>query len=702
MASFAFRPRIKTVLQSENMECGLACLTMVAQAFQHKIDLPFLRSIYEPTPAGMTFADIIEVADRLGLDAQGFAISNLDELGNLALPAILHWRGNHFVVLERIDRGTFHVHDPGLGHRKYQKADLERLFSGVALDFSRRLDFAVIKGGKPFSLWKVLHACRGLKDTLGYIAVTSIATTLFSLGTPIFLQSAVDVVIPQFDLDLLTVVVIGLCLFMSFEAVSRWLRELVTLRAATAFQIDFTRNVVGHTFRLPLRFFEARHPGDFLTRLGSIEQIKTFLVTGFVSSVADGAMSFIVVIMMFYYSTTMALVSIGTLVAAMVVRVLTFSRVSQVTLASLEAQSEEQGRLLDGLRQVATLKAHNSTEHLTAKWSESFLRFANASVAARKLSIDTDLILHLVFMCGTVATLYIGVGGVLQNTLSIGVLYAFFALRGSFFTSMNSLILMLLQLSMMRVHLQRLDEIVSEEDEEARGDSYVERGIRREVGLHDVTISFQRGKPVVTQASLTIDVAERESIAIIGPSGSGKSSLLKVLASLNNPAEGTLVIDGRTLDEFGRREFRSNIGCVFAEDSLFAGTVAENIAMFAQDVSRARMEAALRQADLLQEVQDLPQGFATMVSNENAILSTGQRRRLILARALCRRPKLLLLDEVTANLDAASERRLIDTLFEIPAAKIFVTHSPEVTRRVDRVYEVQDGRLRLMRRAAYA
>lgn len=702
MIPFLTKPKLKTVLQSETMECGLACLAMVAQAFEHKIDLPFLRSIYEPTSAGMTFAEIIEVADRLGLDSQGFAISNLNELGNLTLPAILHWRGNHFVVLERIERGTFHIHDPGLGLRKYQRADMERFFSGVALDFSRRLDFAVIKAGKPFSLWKVLSACRGLKDTIGYIAVASLATTLFGLGTPIFLETAVDTVIPQFDLDLLSVVVIGLCLFMSFEAVARWLRDLVTLRAATAFQIDFTRNVVGHTFRLPLRFFEARHPGDFLTRLGSIEQIKTFVVTGFVSAVADGAMSFIIVIMMFYYSSTMAMVSIATLVAAMGVRLLTFSRVSQVTMASLEAQSEEQGRLLDGLRQVAALKAHNSTEHLGAKWSESFLRFANASVAARKLSIDTDLMLHLVFMAGTVATLYLGVGAVLQSSLSIGVLYAFFALRGTFFTSMNSLILMLLQLSMMRVHLQRLDEIVSEENEEARGDNYVARGIRREVALRDVTIAFQRGKAVVSRASLTIDVAERESIALIGASGSGKSSLLKVLASLHDPADGRLVIDGRTLDEFGRREFRSNIGCVFAEDSLFAGTVAENIAMFAQDISRARMETALEEADLLQEVLDLPQGMATLVSNENAILSTGQRRRLILARALCRRPKLLLLDEVTANLDAATERRLVDTLFRVPAAKIFVTHSPEVMRRVDRVYEIQDGILRQMNAAAYA
>ncbi|MDP4026557.1 peptidase domain-containing ABC transporter [Methylobacterium sp. NEAU 140] len=694
------RRRVRSLVQSEASECGLACLAMVANYHRHAIDLSYLRALFPLSRAGMSLADIVAVADALDLDAGGYALGNVGELDGVALPAILHWNGNHFVVLEAIKRGRYRVHDPEFGLRIYDRADMERMFSGVVLEFAPRVDFQRLRAERKLGFVEIFHTTRGLAGTVWQIALVSIAIALLSLAMPVLLQLSLDVVIPQVDLDLLHVLALGLLLMMLFEAVGRWLRDTITLRASTLLQLQFTRNVVGHAFRLPLSYFELRHPGDFVARTDSIDHIKGFLVGGLVTALADTATSVLLVGLMLYYSPLMAAVTLLTLVAVLALRVLTFPRLNRATAGSLEARSEERARLLDGLRRVDSLKAHNGAELFALRWFESFSRFANLDFRARKAGIDAELFMHAVIAASTVATLYLGITGVIGNALTIGTLYAFFALRGDFFERVNALTTNLLHLSAMRVHFQRLDDVVGHAEEPGLHDARIHRPIRKSVQLADVTIRFGQGEaPILTDANLAVDVAGAESVAIVGASGSGKSSLLKILASLHEPAAGALAIDGMPLDRFGKREFRANLGVVFADDGLFAGTVADNLALFDPGVSRAEMEAALARVGLVEEIERLPQGYATQVSEESGLLSTGQRRRLLIARALCRRPRLLLLDEVTANLDPVTEAALVDSLQGVKAAKVFVTHSERLLDRVDRVLRIADGRLTEERRA---
>ncbi|MCJ2097985.1 peptidase domain-containing ABC transporter [Methylobacterium sp. E-046] len=690
----AHRRAVRPVAQSEAKECGLACLAMIANVHRHDIDLSYLRALFPLSQSGMSLGDIVEVAEGLGLDANGFALSNVGELTSVALPAILHWNGNHFVVLERIRAGRYHVHDPEFGLRIYDRADMERLFSGVVLEFQPRMDFARLTAERRLGFVEVFRATRGLGNTVWQISLVSLAIALLALGMPVLLEIALDVVIPQVDLDLLRVLAIGLAAMMVFEAVGRWLRDAIVLRSSTLLQLQFTRNVVGHAFRLPLGYFERRHPGDFAVRVDSIDHIKTFLVGGLVTAVADTATSLLLVGLMTYYAPLMAGVTLLTLVAVLIARAVTFPALRRHTAASLEARSEEQARLLDGLRGVAALKAHNATDLFAMRWFESFTRFANTDFRARHATIDAELFMHVVIATSTVTTLYMGVGAVIGNSLTIGSLYAFFALRGDFFERVNRLTVNLMHLSVMRVHFQRLDDLVGQDPEPGAAGVRIHRAVRWSVALDGVRIQFGRADaPLLVDVNLTVDVAGGESIAIMGASGSGKSSLLKVLASLHDPAAGRLSVDGTTLDQFGRREFRANLGVVFADDGLFAGTVADNLALFDPSVTRTQMEDALDQVGLGAAVDALPQGFATLVSEESGLLSTGQRRRLLVARALCRRPRLLLLDEVTANLDPETERALVEGLRHVAAAKVYVTHSPHVLACVDRVVRVANGRL---------
>lgn len=693
MKKFFSGKRVTTILQHEASECGLAATAMVMRYHGHKIDLAFMRALRPVSRVGLTFADIVDVCDRMGFDARGFALGSIEDLGKVSLPAILHWSGNHFVVLEKITAQGYVVHDPAFGRRVYAASDMSRFFAGIVLEIEPRIDFVKIKSERRSALVSVLKSCRGLESSVLQIAIVSMVVSLLALATPILLQFSLDVVLPQYDLDLMTIVAVGLALFLVFDAVGLWLRDMIILRTSIQFQLHFTRNILGHAFRLPFSFFQSRHPGDIVARLDSVDAIKTYMVSGLVSTIADSLMSVLTVALMLYYSPAMTAMVLATLLILVVLRIAYFPAVRDYSNAALEAHSEERSHLLDGLRHAEALKAHNAAEQHTSKWFDSFVRFANADFKSKRVERSADLVLRIVVALGTVGTLYYGVASVMQSTMSVGMLYAFFALRGAFFEKVDMLTRQLMTLSILSAHFSRINDIIDQKPEQEAGVGAIDRQIRRRVRLENVAVQFSRDdEPIVAGVNLDIDIAGRESIAIVGPSGSGKSSLLRILASIAAPHQGQLLVDDQPVHRFGLQEFRSGLGVVFADDGLFAGTLAENLSLFRAEVTREKMEQALAAVGLLEDVRRLPQGFATLLSDKSGLLSTGQRRRLLAARAICRAPRLFLLDEVTANLDAVSEAALMEGLLAQPGGKVFVTHSPSLLKRVDSVYAIENGR----------
>lgn len=697
---FSLRPTVHTVLQNEEQECGLACMAMIANAYGHNVNMPYMRSVHQVTSGGMSLADVYNLAGAFGFDARGLAVQNTDEMDALKLPAILHWEGHHYVVLDKISNGRFHIHDPAIGARSFDKADFERLFSGVVLELEPRLEMEKIAASGGLTFWDVLKSTNGFRAALRRVLTVSIAVGVLALAAPVLLQISLDFVLPQADIDLLGVLSIGLCALMLFEATGRWLRDVIILRTSVGMQVQFTRSVVGHGLRLPLRYFELRHPGDFVTRLDSIDQVKAFASDGLVRSIADAAVSILSVALMFYYSTSMTLMVLATLALAIGARALYLARTREATNESLAARTVEVSTLLDGLDRISTLKAHNVSSRFEQRWFEKMARFASRDFLSRKLQVDAQLLIHIVVALGTVVTLYAGVAAVLTNKMTIGMLYAFFALRSTFFLMADTLTTNLMHLTVIGSHVRRLDDVIRAEPEMASGAKAIRKTIRKDVALSDVSISFLRdARPIVSDVNLRIDIEGHEKIAIIGESGSGKSSLLKVLASVTDPASGMVLVDGQPLSRFGLIEYRNTIGAVFAEDGLFQATVADNVSMFDPDVSIERIAEALSLVGLLEEIEALPQGLATLVANNNTLLSTGQRRRLLAARVICRKPRLMLFDEITANLDANTEHALLQSICPLPGAKIFVTHSERVLDYVDSAYEIRDGQLRALKGA---
>jgi ATP-binding cassette subfamily B protein RaxB len=689
---FSNRPRVRTLLQSEQQECGLACMAMIANAYGHDVDLPYMRSVHQIYQGGMSLAELYALAGVFGFDARGLSVENSDDLAGVRLPAILHWEGRHYVVLESISGEKYVVHDPAVGRRTFKRPDFEKHFSGVVLELEPKMAIEKIVSKDGISLWDLVKSTGSFKSALIKIISVSVTVGLLALASPILLQVSLDFVLPQADIDLLGMLTVGLCALLVFEAIGNWLRDMVILRTSIGMQVQFSRSVVGHGLRLPLRYFEARHPGDFITRLNSVDQVKAFASDGMVRSLADTSVSMISVALMFYYSTSMTLMVIGTLALAVGIRTAYLRRTREATTEALTAKTEEVSTLLDGLDRIQIIKAHDVSSRFEQRWFEKLSRYAARDFVSRRLQIDTQLFVHLVVIVGSVVTLYAGIAAVLTNQMTIGMLYAFFALRNTFFMMVDTLTTNLMHLTVIKSHVRRLEDVIQNTPEVSSKAAVIRKTIRKDVEVRDIAISFGREeRPVVREASLRIDVEGGEHIAIIGESGSGKSSLLKVIASVTEPTSGSVLVDGQSLARFGTMEYRANIGAVFAEDGLFTATLAENVSLFDPDMPIERIRQALSMVGLDDEIEALPQGIATIVANNNSLLSTGQRRRVLAARAIARQPRLMLFDEITANLDKTTEKDLLDSLCSLPGGKIFVTHSERLLAHVDRAYRLANG-----------
>jgi ATP-binding cassette, subfamily B, bacterial CvaB/MchF/RaxB len=689
---FSDKPRIRTILQSEAQECGLAALAMIANAYGHNVDLPYMRSVHQIYKGGMSLAELYTLAASFSLDARGLSIKNTTELAALKLPAILHWEGRHYVVLESIKRGKYVIHDPAVGRRTYRQVDLDKHFSGIALELTPQMSVEKIVSNNGLKLWDIVKSSDGFHDAFWKILVITLAVGILTLATPILLQVSLDFVLPQADVDLLGILTIGLMALLLFENIGRWLRDMVILRTSIGMQIQFTRSVVSHGLRLPLHYFEARHPGDLITRLESVDHVKAFAADGMVRSFADALMSIISVALMFYYSTTLTLMVLATLVVAIGFRMLYLDKTRIYTSDSLAAKTEQVSTLLDGLDQITALKAHNVSARYEQRWFEKLAKFASQDFMARKVQIDAQLWVHSAVVLGTIATLYAGVAAVLTSDMTIGMLYAFFALRSAFFMTADTLTTNLMHLTVIGAHVRRLEDVIQQTPEAKAKTGIIKKAIRRDIEIQNVAISFgNESRPIVANASFRISVERNERIAIVGESGSGKSSLLKVIASLAEPTEGTVLVDGQPLSRFGIMEYRANMGAVFAGDGLLQATLAENVSLFDPDISVDQIYGALTLVGLADEVEALPQGLGTQISNGNSLLSTGQRRRVLAARAICRYPRIMLFDEITANLDAETEHKLLQKLCQLPGAKIFVTHSDRLLDYVDRAYRLENG-----------
>ncbi len=690
----------KVILQSESSECGLACLAMIASHHGYQTDLQELRKRFAISLKGATLAQVMRHATSLQFSCRPLRLE-LHEIAQLALPCILHWNLNHFVVLTKVKKGIdghlkLHIIDPAIGARKVGQAETSQRFTGVALELVPSPGFATKPPPARMSVRELAGKIVGLRRAVIQLIVLAFALELFALVMPLFNQFVTDEVIVSADRDLLRLLVIGFGILMVTQTAISLARSWFLMRWSIEIGVQWTNRVFSHLLRLPTVFFEKRHLGDITSRFSSIGAIQSTLTGLLVESALDGFMALFAFAMMLLYSLKLSAVVLLGCAGYVVLRLLAYYPFREASQEKMVLAAKESSNFLETIRAITPLKLYGRESERQARWLNLHQDVVNRDVETQKLSIIFKVSNSIISGGLSLAMFFIGAGDVMDHALTIGMLFAFNSYATTFSGRFFSLIDTIIDLRMLRLHMERLSEIILEPTEpEVAIETDLSR-LSSDITLKNIRFRYADGEPWILDG-VDLHIPAGRSIAVIGNSGCGKSTLCKIILGLLMPTEGEVLIGGVPIKQIGLRAYRSLIGTVMQDDILLAGSVAENISFYSASIDFDWIEQCARLAAIHDEIAMMPMGYQTLLGEMGGNLSGGQKQRILLARALYKTPRVLALDEATSHLDISNEKKVSGALSRLKLTRIMVAHRPETINMAENVVLLSDGKLRHVR-----
>jgi ATP-binding cassette subfamily B protein RaxB len=687
------RPRLPVIIATEGAECGLACMAMIARYHGHDVDLNGMRQRFSLSLTGATLRSLMGFADALSLSSRPLRVE-LSSLHKVQRPAILHWNLDHFVVLAKASRRRIIIHDPAAGKRKLTMKEASKHFTGVVLELAPSTNFTPIVARGSLQLWALWSRMKGTPAALGQVLILSLALQIAAFAAPFQVQLVVDQALYRSDADLLMVIALGfggLALVQAgLEALRNWSLRIY----GQLFTFQVVGNLVRHLLRLPAAFFEKRHLGDILSRLESVQPIQDAITRGLVAALIDGVMAFAAAVILFFYSALLGGIVLAGVALQLIIAIAYYGATRARMEQEIVAKAKEHSFLMESVRAAVTIKLLGREVEREAGWRDTYASVINAGFRTGKLQIGQAFLQSAVTGLQTVLVTYLAARMIIAGEgFSIGMLFAFLMFRQTFTDRAVALINQWFQFRLLRLHLERVADIVAGAPEAAGPMPPLQvRGAIRAEGL---CFRYGASDPLILE-DISLNVAPGEFVAITGMSGCGKSTLVKLLMGLYPPSLGKIELDGHFADADRWRAWRRHIGFVAQDDRLMSGTLADNIAAFDPDLDMGRVEAAAEAAQVAEDIARLPMRYLSLVGDMGSTLSGGQRQRVLLARAFYRQPKLLILDEGTANLDEATEGKLADLVASLTITRIVVAHRPALIRRAEKVFLMQDRRLQLL------
>lgn len=700
LLNFGPRKRVPVILQTEAAECGLACMAMLAGYHGHNTDLLSLRAQFSSSLRGAKLQDLIEIAGALGLASRPVQV-DIKDLDHLYLPCILHWNMNHFVVLTKVRGDTIEIINPGNGRRKMKISEASRHFTGVALEIDPGPNLQRVEKRPPVSLRALAGSISGLGKGLLQVFALALLLEFFALLAPQFLQMVVDQVLANGDDDLLAFLALSFGLLLLLKVLVEGLRTWTVMWLSANINIGWTGNVFNHLLKLPLDYFSKRYLGDVMSRFSAITIIQQTLTTNFVVVLIDGIMALITATMLFVYSVKLAAVTIGFAVVYGVLRAIYYKAYREASQKQINVVAHQQGTLIESLRGMQTVRLNNCSAQRSARFMNSTADVHNAGIVVQKLNLIFGAMNGMTTGAQRIAVLGFGAWLSLQGDMTAGMLMAFVAYADQFTTRFVGLADYAVQFRLLRLHGDRLADIVLTAPEKHVDGTYVGTLKTHGISFSDVAFRYSYNSKLVLN-ECSFDVKDGEVIAITGVSGSGKSTIAKVLLGVLDHQSGTIKIGGVDIRALGKRKARSLIASVLQDDQLFSGTILENITFFDPGATLERAQLAAEKANLADEIDAMPMGYQTTIGDMGSSLSGGQQQRLLLARAFYREPRILVLDEATSHLDLENEDKICTAVRRAGTTTLIIAHRPQTIQSADRVLLLRDGRLVEVSRPANA
>ena len=709
------RLKTPTVLQMEAVECGAAALGIMLGFYNKIIPLPELRKECGVSRDGSKASNLLKAARNYGLEAKGLK-KELDELQDLSPPYIVFWNFNHFLVMEGFQNNWVYLNDPGTGPRKVSQQEFDEGYTGVVLVMEPGTQFQ--EGGrKPSLLVSLWSRLQGATGALIYCVVAGFFLTLAGLAIPVFSQVFVDEILVQGRQDWLRPLLLGMAIVMGLQALLTLLRLRYLRRLKVKLAVGMSSRFLWHILRLPVGFYAQRFAGEISNRTSLNDQVADVLSGKLATTVIDAVMVIFYALVMLQYDTVLTLV----VVSFAGVNVLTLQLISRQRVDANQRLIQEYGKAagasISALQSIETLKASGLESDFFSRWSGYYAKAINSQQELGVTNQTFSVLPTLLSSLSSMALLIVGGLRVMDGHLSIGMLVAFQGLMQSFLLPVNNLVNFGSTLQEMEGNLIRLDDVLDnavdsqverrggegdegderdERDERDEGEnsplSYLTPRLQGYVDLENITFGYSRlDAPLIESFSLSVKPGER--VALVGGSGSGKSTIAKLVSGLYEPWEGEIRFDGKPRTKIHHQVLTNSVGMVEQDILLFGGTVRENLTLWDTTVQDKNLIQACRDAAIDDVVLSMSGGYDGELLEGAANLSGGQRQRLEIARALVNNPSILVMDEATSALDGETEKIIDQNLRRRGITCLIVAHRLSTIRDCDEIIVLEQGKV---------
>jgi len=545
---------------------------------------------------------------------------------------------------------------------------------------------------RALSLWAYLRSLPHMYSIVAQIIGTSLLLQILGLGAPLLTAIVVDYLIPTKASDLLILLGTGMLFLLLTQGVMKLLRSALLIYLQTRLDAQMMLNFFEHLLSLPYRFFQLRLNGDLLARVESNTAIRDMLTSQMISTVLDSCSVIVYLVILIVQSRLIAGVAVAIGAFQVGLLLLTAPIIRRLTMRDLVAQGKTQGYLNEVLAGIAAVKAAGAEQRALARWTNLFFDEMNISVRRNYLLSGVSVVFETLQFLAPLLLLWIGATQVINGTMSIGTMLALNTLAVSFLVPLSSLAASGQNIQVARAHFDRIADVLGSEPEQDSQQVYTPPQLSGRIELKSVSFQYDPNTPPILN-DISIHIRPGQKVALVGKTGSGKSTLGKLLIGLITPTKGEILFDGIALQKLNYQEVRRQFGVVLQDAFIFSGSVRENISFNNPQMEMAHIVKVAQAAAIHEDIEKMPMGYETLLSEGGSVFSGGQRQRLALARALANHPALLLLDEATSALDVMTERAVEQNLQGLSCTQIVIAHRLSTVRNADLILVLDQGRV---------
>lgn len=689
--------KLKCILQNDETDCGPACLAAIFGKYGLKVSIAKIRDIAGTDRQGTSACGLVKVIEHYGFEQKVVEADKNALTQKLPLPAIAHVVIDntllHYVVITKIKDNTVVVSDPAKGSVRYKKEDFLKIWTNVLILIAPTKESQ--KGNKKQStLLSFFCLLISQKWLLLRIFILSMILTSIGIITSFYYQVLMDNIVPSSSLEMLNYVsVITLCLFF-VQIGLNFFRGLLIVKLEQNIDIPIMLGYYNHALILPMKFYSMRDTGEIISRFNDASSIRDIVSEASLTIMMDTIMAVVGAVVLFNSNRLLFLISVVMLILYGIIVFVYNKPIKKINRKIMEMNSKVTSQFVETINGIETIKAFNQEDNEKEKTDKLYKKFLKKVFNGGVLSLSQQAITMFVAVVGELVILWVGVAYVIKGELTLGELITFNALLGYFIEPIKNLINLQPSIQTAVVAADRLGEILDITPEY----NYEHEQLNDKIKFDKISISnldFRYGTRELVLKDINLEICRGEKIAFVGESGSGKTTLANLLVRLYEQEKGSIKLDSIDIREFSIKQIRDNISYISQNTFLFSGTIRENLLFGNSDVSDDDISQVCKICELEEYINSLPLKFNTRIEENGKNLSGGQKQRLAIARALLKKPEILIMDEATSNLDYVTERSIEKTInnFSKNMTTIIIAHRLSTIKDCDKILVLRNGQI---------